>query len=67
MNMVDYDNFLPSFKVWPTAERVELELQCCLTRLPLIGWLVGSAESVVWHQVIMLRGASSVKCADATR
>lgn len=68
MNFGDYNNFLPSFQVWPTADVqvVELQLKCHVTRLRLIGWLVGSTESVVWHQVVMLRGASFVKHANTT-
>ncbi|XP_076583052.1 uncharacterized protein LOC143318534 isoform X2 [Chaetodon auriga] len=38
---------------------VELQLSSHVTSLPLIGWLFGSTESVVWHRVVKLRGAAS--------
>ena len=41
---------------------MSLKLQLShLTPLRLIGWLIGSIESLVWHQVLTLRGKSSVR------
>lgn len=58
MNFNDYNNFLPSFQVQLVDDvwSVELQLSSHVTSLPLIGWLFGSTESVVWHRVVQLRG-----------
>ncbi|TKS75273.1 Caspase recruitment domain-containing protein 8 [Collichthys lucidus] len=58
VNFSDYNNFLASFQVQLAADvrRVELQLMTSVTPLPLIGWLFGSIESVVWRQVVQMKG-----------
>ncbi|KAE8294745.1 hypothetical protein D5F01_LYC07708 [Larimichthys crocea] len=58
VNFSDYNNFLASFQVQLAADvrRVELQLMRSVTPLPLIGWLFGSIESVVWRQVVQMEG-----------
>ncbi|TMS00975.1 hypothetical protein E3U43_016818 [Larimichthys crocea] len=62
VNFSDYNNFLASFQVQLAADvrRVELQLMRSVTPLPLIGWLFGSIESVVWRQVVQMEVASSL-------
>ncbi|KAM8746358.1 uncharacterized protein AB9X84_017238 isoform 2-T2 [Acanthopagrus schlegelii] len=67
VNFSDYNNFLPSFQVQLEALEADMSLKLQLshlTPLRLIGWLIGSIESLVWHQVLTLRAAASSPCTE---
>ncbi|KAG8003313.1 hypothetical protein GBF38_018309 [Nibea albiflora] len=56
VNFSDYNNFLASFQVQLAADvrSVAIQLMRSVAPLPLIGWLFGSIESVVWRQVVQM-------------
>ncbi|XP_030288656.1 uncharacterized protein LOC115591116 isoform X2 [Sparus aurata] len=67
VNFSDYNNFLPSFQVQLEALEADMSLKLQLSHLTpfrLIGWLIGSIESLVWHQVLTLRAAASSPCTE---
>lgn len=63
MNFSDYTNFLPSFEVQLAADvrTVELHLKTHVAPPSLFDRLFGSSDSVVWHQVVQLRGNATVQ------
>ncbi|XP_036971150.1 uncharacterized protein LOC119028864 isoform X2 [Acanthopagrus latus] len=61
----------PSVFIQPEVQLEDLEADMSLklqlshlTPLRLIGWLIGSIESLVWHQVLTLRAAASSPCTE---